>query len=48
MPRERLMVIDATAEEAGRVDAAAQRLGISRSTLYQKIKTYGMQAARVR
>jgi DNA-binding NtrC family response regulator len=28
-------------EEEGRVDSAAQRLGISRSSLYQKIKTYG-------
>jgi DNA-binding NtrC family response regulator len=35
-------------EEEGRVDSAAQRLGISRSSLYQKIKTYGMQPARGR
>ncbi len=34
-------------EEAGRVDQAAQRLGIPRSTLYQKIKLYGLRAASV-
>ena len=31
-------------EVNGRVDAAAQRLGISRSSLYQKIKTYEFDA----
>ena len=32
-------------EEAGRVEQAALRLGIPRSTLYQKIKLYGLRAA---
>lgn len=27
--------------EGGRVEAAARRLGIPRSTLYQKLKTFG-------
>ncbi|HVR39514.1 MAG TPA: sigma-54 dependent transcriptional regulator [Thermoanaerobaculia bacterium] len=35
-------------EEEGRVDTAAQRLGISRSSLYQKIKTFGIQPTRGR
>ncbi len=30
-------------DEAGGVDRAAQRLGIPRSTLYKKIKKYGLR-----
>jgi DNA-binding NtrC family response regulator len=32
-------------EESGRVERAAKRLGISRSTLYNKIQKFGLQAA---
>ena len=34
------------AQEQGRVDAAARRLGIPRSSLYQKLKVYGLSASR--
>jgi DNA-binding NtrC family response regulator len=40
---ERNHILRVLEEEAGRVDASAQRLGISRSSLYQKIKVYGIQ-----
>ena len=39
---ERKHIRQALAEENGRVKDAAVRLGISRSTLYQKLKTYGI------
>jgi DNA-binding NtrC family response regulator len=34
-------------EEGGRVEQAAQRLGVPRSSLYQKIKKYGLRPSRV-
>ena len=40
---ERLHIKRALAAENGRVKDAAQRLGIPRSTLYQKIKNYGIR-----
>ena len=39
---ERRHIARVLAEEAGRVEAAAQRLGIPRSTLYVKIKRHGL------
>jgi transcriptional regulator of acetoin/glycerol metabolism len=33
-------------EEHGRVEAAARRLGIPRSSLYQKLKRFGIQLPR--
>ena len=39
---ERRHIARALFEESGRVPQAAARLGIPRSTLYQKIKTYGI------
>jgi transcriptional regulator of acetoin/glycerol metabolism len=38
---ERHYIIQVLNEEDGHVDRAAKRLDIPRSTLYQKIKTYG-------
>jgi len=38
----------ALAAENGRVEAAARRLGIPRSTLYQKLKIYGIATSRPR
>jgi len=35
-------------EEGGRVPATAERLGVPKSSLYQKLKTYGIDAARFR
>jgi len=32
-------------EESGHVERAAQRLGMPRSTLYQKIRKYGLTAS---
>ena len=40
---ERMHIKRALAAEGGRVKDAAQRLGIPRSTLYQKIKNYGIR-----
>jgi transcriptional regulator of acetoin/glycerol metabolism len=34
-------------EEKGRVERAAARLGIPRSSLYQKIKKYNLNTSRV-
>jgi len=45
---ERDHIWSALAAENGRVDAAAQRLGIPRSTLYQRIKAYGLRASELR
>ena len=45
---ERIHILRVLEEEEGRVDSSAQRLGISRSSLYQKIKVYGIQPARSR
>ena len=43
---EREHIRQALAAENGRVDPAAKRLGISRSTLYQKVKVYGLTFGR--
>jgi DNA-binding NtrC family response regulator len=40
---EKRHILSVLAEEQGRVDTSAQRLGISRSSLYQKIKVYGLR-----
>ena len=45
---EKKHILSVLEEEEGRVDSSAQRLGISRSSLYQKIKVYGIQATRGR
>lgn len=45
---EREHIQRALEAESGRVEAAARRLGIPRSTLYQKVKTYGIQVTRIR
>jgi DNA-binding NtrC family response regulator len=45
---ERDHIIEALVAERGRVEAAARRLGIPRSTLYQRIKLYGINAADLR
>jgi DNA-binding NtrC family response regulator len=39
---ERLHIERVLQEEHGRVEAAAKRLGVPRSTLYQKLKEYGL------
>jgi hypothetical protein len=44
MEREHIRV--ALAAEHGRVEAAARRLGIPRSTLYQRIKAYGLEPSK--
>jgi DNA-binding NtrC family response regulator len=41
---ERMHIGRVLAEEGGRVDRAALRLAVPRSTLYQKIKVYGLTA----
>jgi sigma-54 dependent transcriptional regulator, acetoin dehydrogenase operon transcriptional activator AcoR len=43
---ERQMVMDALVAEQGNLSRVAQRLGISRPTLYRKIQLYGIQARR--
>jgi transcriptional regulator of acetoin/glycerol metabolism len=43
---ERLQIEKVLQEERGRVVNAAQRLGIPRSTLYQKIKEYAVDLSR--
>ncbi len=45
---EREHIRSALAAENGRVEAAARRLGIPRSTLYQRIKTYGISPSKLR
>jgi DNA-binding NtrC family response regulator len=45
---EKQHILSVLEEENGAVDTAAQRLGISRSSLYQKIKVYGAAPARSR
>jgi transcriptional regulator of acetoin/glycerol metabolism len=43
---ERQAVVDALAAERGNLSKVAQRLGISRPTLYRKIQLYGIQTQR--
>jgi sigma-54 dependent transcriptional regulator, acetoin dehydrogenase operon transcriptional activator AcoR len=43
---ERQMVMEALAAEHGNLSRVAQRLGISRPTLYRKIQLYGIRARR--
>ena len=43
---ERHYIIQVLHEEEGHVDRAAKRLDIPRSTLYQKLKTYGPEPSR--
>jgi DNA-binding NtrC family response regulator len=43
---ERHYIIQVLNEEGGHVDRAAKRLDIPRSTLYQKLKTYGPELSR--
>ena len=45
---EREHIQRALEAEHGRVEAAARRLGIPRSTLYQRLKDYGMRPSKVR
>ncbi|MBS2014568.1 MAG: sigma-54-dependent Fis family transcriptional regulator [Deltaproteobacteria bacterium] len=45
---EREHIVSALAAENGKVEAAARRLGIPRSTLYQRIKDYGIDPAKHR
>jgi DNA-binding NtrC family response regulator len=44
--REREIILRTYKEEDGRVDAVAQRLGVARSTLYDKLKRYGVTLRR--
>lgn len=46
MEREHIQF--ALTAERGRVEAAAKRLGMPRSTLYQRIKTYGIDPSKLR
>ena len=43
---EKLHIEKVLAEEHGRVEMAAQRLGIPRSSLYQKLKRFGIRTSR--
>ncbi|MDB4943207.1 MAG: Response regulator of zinc sigma-54-dependent two-component system [Labilithrix sp.] len=45
---ERAHIQGALEAENGKVEAAARRLGIPRSTLYQRIKAYGISASQLR
>ncbi|MFO0738450.1 MAG: sigma-54 dependent transcriptional regulator [Labilithrix sp.] len=45
---EREHIQNALEAEHGRVEAAARRLGIPRSTLYQRLKDYGMRPSKTR
>jgi DNA-binding NtrC family response regulator len=45
---EREVIYEALIAENGRVEAAARRLGIPRSTLYQRIKEYGIHPSQFR
>jgi DNA-binding NtrC family response regulator len=38
---ERTFILQVVNEEGGRVEQAARRLGIPRSSLYHKLKQYG-------
>ena len=44
---ERRLIERALADERGNVEAAAARLGISRSSLYQRIQKYGIVVSRI-
>jgi transcriptional regulator of acetoin/glycerol metabolism len=39
---EKSLILAVLREERGKVPRAAERLGIPRSSLYQKIKVYGL------
>ncbi|HEY0593216.1 MAG TPA: sigma 54-interacting transcriptional regulator, partial [Thermoanaerobaculia bacterium] len=43
---EKMHIEKVLAEERGRVEMAAQRLGIPRSSLYQKLKRFGIKTSR--
>ena len=43
---ERLHIGNVLREEGGHVERAARRLNIPRSTLYQKLKAYGLEVSR--
>jgi len=43
---ERLHIEKVLQEEHGKVEAAARRLGIPRSSLYQKIKRFGLASSK--
>ncbi|HSP17187.1 MAG TPA: sigma-54 dependent transcriptional regulator [Thermoanaerobaculia bacterium] len=43
---EKMHIMRVIRESNGKVDSASQRLGIPRSTLYQKLKVYGIQTER--
>ena len=43
---EREHILGALDAENGRVEAAARRLGMPRSTLYQRIKDYGITSVK--
>jgi transcriptional regulator with GAF, ATPase, and Fis domain len=45
---EREHILGALVAENGRVEAAARRLGMPRSTLYQRIKVYGIHPSQIR
>lgn len=45
---EREHIQNALDAESGRVEAAARRLGIPRSTLYQRLKDYGIRTSRAK
>ncbi len=45
---EREHILGALVAEKGRVEAAARRLGMPRSTLYQRIKVYGIHPSQIR
>ncbi|HEX7665351.1 MAG TPA: sigma-54 dependent transcriptional regulator [Polyangiaceae bacterium] len=45
---ERMHIERALMAEQGRVEAAAKRLGMPRSTLYQRIKDYGIRPSKIR
>jgi DNA-binding NtrC family response regulator len=44
---EKLLIQRALEAERGRVDRAAQKLGISRSSLYQRIQKYGISVSKI-
>jgi transcriptional regulator of acetoin/glycerol metabolism len=43
---ERRHIVAVLAEEDGRVEAAARRLGVPRSSLYKRLRALGLAASR--